>query len=283
MKKLFILLFIAAAFSVTGFMQTYHYDVNGDGSITSYDITSLYNYLLNNDMTYFSNSDVNGDGAVTAADVTALYDWMLGNVSVEPTHEYVELGLPSGTLWATMNVGANSPGEYGDLFAWGEITAKNYYDWSTYKWCNGSYNTMTKYCNDSSYGYNGFVDDKTELDPEDDAATANWGPGWRIPSSEQIRELYNNCTSQWITTNGVIGCLFISKINGASLFIPAAGYRYGNNLISRGTYGRYWSRTLRTTATYRSSYLFFDSSSVRLGVDDRKIGFSVRPVWAVQK
>ena len=98
-------------------------------------------------------------------------------------HAYVDLGLPSGTLWATCNVGASSPEEYGDYFAWGETEPKNDYNWSTYKYCKGSSTTMTKYCTSSSYGT---VDNKTELEPSDDAATVNWGSNWQMPSLEQL-------------------------------------------------------------------------------------------------
>ena len=109
-------------------------------------------------------------------------------------HEYVDLGLPSGLLWATCNVGATSPEDYGDYFAWGETQPKDTYEWSTYQYCNGSYNTLTKYCSNSSYGYNGFTDNLTTLLPEDDAATANWGGNWRMPTKEEFQELYNNTT-----------------------------------------------------------------------------------------
>ena len=90
-------------------------------------------------------------------------------------HEYVDLGLPSGLKWATCNVGADSPEEYGDYFAWGEVEPKATYDWSTYKYCAGSSSTMTKYCNSSDYGKDGFSDEKTVLELKDDAATVNWG------------------------------------------------------------------------------------------------------------
>ncbi len=175
-------------------------------------------------------------------------------------HEYVDMGLPSGTLWATMNVGANSPEEYGDYFAWGETTPKSVYDWSTYKWCNGSSYTMTKYCTISSYGYNGFTDNKTELDPEDDAATANWGPEWRMPSLDQIKELFNECDWQWITRNGVNGCLVTSKHNGVSLFLPAAGNiaYFGPNEAS--TDGLYWSCTLSTSYPNHARALHFEDT-----------------------
>ncbi len=258
MKKLFILLFIAATFSVAGYSQTYHYDVNGDGVVTAADVTALYDSMLGN-VPGGDQFDVNGDGLVTAADVTALYDYLLGNVPSGDEHEYVDLGLPSGTLWATMNVGANSPEEYGDYFAWGETTPKDVYDWSTYKWCMGSNTTMTKYCTKSNYGYNGFTDGKTELDPEDDAAYVNWGPEWRMPSLEQIQELLDNCTTQWTTRNGVNGRLFTSNINGASLFLPAAGYQRDGDLYYGGTDGDYWSRTLFFSSPVRAYYLYFYS------------------------
>ena len=114
-------------------------------------------------------------------------------------HEWVDLGLPSGTLWATCNVGANSPEEYGDYFAWGETQPKEYYDWSTYQYCNGSHYMLTKYCPTSGYGYNGFTDNLTILLPEDDASTVNCGSDWRIPTSEEWRELFSYTTSTWST------------------------------------------------------------------------------------
>lgn len=198
-------------------------------------------------------------------------------------HDFVDLGLPSGTLWATMNVGAEAPEDYGDYFAWGETEEKDSYDWSTYKWCNGSKNTLTKYCTKSSYGYNGFVDNKTELDPEDDAATANWGSGWRMPSLTQIQELVNNCTNEWTTKNGVNGRLFTSNINGASLFLPAAG-RYDDELRDLGTYGNYWLRTLYSPI-FPYNLSFFHSNSVYVDSfweDGRSIGQSIRAVRVSQ-
>ena len=286
MKKFFILLFFVATFSVAGYSLTYHYDVNGDGVVTASDVTALYDYMLGN-VPGGDQFDVNGDGVVTAADVTALYDSMLGNVpgGSQGGHEWVDLGLPSGTLWATMNVGANSPEEYGDNFAWGETTPKDYYDWSTYEWCMGNYNKLTKYSTWSTYGYNGFVDNKTELDPEDDAATAKWGPEWRMPSLEQIQELLNNCTTQWTTRNGVNGHLFTSNINGASLFLPAAGYRWGDELNdAAGSWGSYWSRTLCSITPDSAYHLDFNYSGSVCGTwtADRYCGRSVRAVRVSQ-
>ncbi len=191
-------------------------------------------------------------------------------------HEYVDLGLPSGTLWATCNVGASAPEEYGDYFAWGETEPKDYYDWSTYMWCNGSRNTMTKYCIHSDLGYNGFTDGKTELDPEDDAAYVNWGPSWQIPTLEQQNELVNNCTWQWTTCNGVLGFLGTGP-NGNTLFLPASG-SYNGSLELVGSIGRYWSRTLEPECSYRVEYRGFFEGSWQWYGSYRYSGNSIRAV-----
>ena len=196
--------------------------------------------------------------------------------------DYVDLGLPSGTLWATCNVGASSPEDYGYYFAWGETVpydenGKTYFDSSTYKWCNGDYNRLTKYCTSSSYGNNGFTDGKTELDVDDDAAYVNWGPAWRMPSSEQFRELRTKCTWTWTVKNNVNG-YEVKGTNGNSVFLPAAGYR-SSSLYSAGSYGYCWSRSLHESDPYYAWGLYFNSGYIyaRNG-EDRYRGFSVRPV-----
>ena len=162
-------------------------------------------------------------------------------------HDYVDLGLPSGTLWATMNVGATSPEDYGDYFAWGETnglkSGKNRFYWDTYKWCNGTYNSLTKYCTSSYYGV---VDNKTELELADDAARQNWGGDWRMPTYYQIDELQKECTSTITTWYGVKGLEIKSKKNGNSIFLPAAGaYSSGwvHSLAGETDLGEYWSRS----------------------------------------
>ena len=192
-------------------------------------------------------------------------------------HEYVDLGLPSGLLWATCNVGADTPEGYGDYFAWGETQPKDYYYWSTYQYCNGSNNTLTKYCNNSDFGYNGFTDNLTTLQPEDDAATANWGSGWRMPTKEEFEELYNNTTHTWTTQNGVNGRRFTAS-NGNSVFLPAAGGRWGGELHNAGSYGYYWSRSLFTVIPYYAWDLSFNSDDCDVNYSIRSNGFSVRPV-----
>ncbi len=213
-----------------------------------------------------------------------------GNLSVWSTtppqpviideHEYVDLGLPSGTLWATCNVGASKPEEYGDFFAWGETTPKSTYNCSTYKWCNGSETTMTKYCTQSEYGYNGFTDNLTELQPEDDAATANWGSGWKMPSLDQIEELINGSytTSEWTTLNGVYGRKVTSKSNGNSIFLPAAGGRWYDELYGAGSSGYFWSSSLNPDRDYNAYSLNFNSGNWDWDYSHRDYGLSVRAV-----
>ena len=190
----------------------------------------------------------------------------------------VDLGLPSGLKWALFNLGATKPEEYGDHFAWGETEPKEDYSSSTYKWCKGSDDTMTKYCNDSSYGYNGFTDNMTVLDPEDDAAAVNLGGSWRMPTKAEQDELRSQCTWTWTTHNGVNGRL-VTGPNGNSIFLPAAGYRRDTYLYNVGSYGRYWSSSLSTDYPNNAYYVYFNSGNVDWGHGYRRCyGQSVRPV-----
>lgn len=187
-------------------------------------------------------------------------------------YEAVDLGL--SVKWASCNVGAESPEDYGGYYAWGETEETTNYGWSTYKWCNGSYDSMTKYCTNSSYGT---VDNKKVLDPEDDAATANRGGDWRMPTLVEMKELINNCSWSWITQNGVNGYK-VTGSNGNSIFLPAAGSRYGTEVDNRGSYGYYWSGTLRESYSYCACHLVFLSGNRGWGSSSRGLGFSVRPV-----
>ncbi len=207
-----------------------------------------------------------------------------GNCSANG-HEYVDLGLPSGTLWATCNVGASKPEGYGNYYAWGETKTKtsNTYDWSTYKYANGAYDKLTKYCNESNYGNNGFTDDLTALQSGDDPATANWGSGWRTPSKSQWDELLANTTNQWTTKNGVKGRLFTSKKNGQSVFLPAAGTRWDSELYDAGSYGLYWSRSLDTGYPNNAWRLNFNSDYCSMSYVSRSHGQSVRPVRSARQ
>lgn len=191
-------------------------------------------------------------------------------------HEYVDLGL--SVKWATCNVGASKPEEYGDYFAWGETQPKSTYNWSTYKYCNGSSTSLTKYCTDS---YNGTVDNKNTLELSDDAARANWGGSWRMPTDAELTELREQCTWTWTTQNGVYGYKVTSKKSGytnKSIFLPAAGYRNDSSLSGAGSNSRYWSSSLSTGIPYFAYELLFYSGSVLRNLDYRCCGQSVRPV-----
>ena len=197
----------------------------------------------------------------------------LDSITFEQSHEWVDLGLPSGTLWATCNIGANSPEEYGDYFAWGETKAKADYSWSTYKYCDESAGVLTGYCIHSDYGY---VDGKTELAPEDDAATVKWGSEWQMPNKAQWEELLNkeHITRTWTTRNNVNGYLFTSKSNGNSIFIPAAGGRVGTSSSNIGSDAYCWSRSLHTNTSFFACY-YCDSYMLNI---ERYCGLTVRPV-----
>ncbi len=187
----------------------------------------------------------------------------------------IDLGLPSGTKWACCNVGASSPEEYGGYYAWGETEEKSYYDWSTYKYCKGTWDTKTKYCTDSSYGS---VDNKTVLDPADDVAHVKWGGSWRMPTTKEIAELLNNCSWTWTIQNGVNGYLVTSKSNGNSIFLPEAGYRWNEGVDGSGSYGHFWSASLHGGISNGAYGLYFYTGYRRQYFNGRDCGLSVRPV-----
>jgi hypothetical protein len=217
---------------------------------------ATYTFTVNADRTLVANFTYNGGG---------------------DDHEYVDLGLPSGTLWATCNIGADTPEGYGDYFAWGETQPKDAYDWSTYQYCNGSNNMLTKYCNNSSYGYNGFTDNLTTLLPEDDAATTNWGNDWRMPTKDDWQELIQNSSITWVSQNGVNGFRFTGS-NGNSVFFPAAGTYNGSNPGIAGNNGFYSSSSLHTVNP-SAWQLYFRSDYYQLGGSyGRYGGHSIRAV-----
>ena len=196
---------------------------------------------------------------------------------------YVDLGLPSGTLWATCNVGADTPEGIGDYFAWGETSPKDLYDWKSYRYGNWTFEQfeITKYCTDSCYGLDGFVDNLTLLEPSDDAATVNWGDDWRMPTKEEWEELYQKTTWTWTDINGVKGRL-LTGTNGNSIFLPATGFRLDGELICLGL-GIYWSSTLHSHFPERGwSYHFDFESSHVCGTYERSRGQIVRAVRVVK-
>ena len=196
----------------------------------------------------------------------------------------IDLGLPSGTKWACCNVGANSPAESGDFFAWGEITPKTYFGESNYKWyIGGDDHNITKYCSNSDYGT---VDNIIGLQLEDDAAYVNWGPEWRMPGTAQMNELLENCSSEWTKVNGMGGYLFKSNANNAALFFPAAGWYNNNGLHGFGTDGTYWSRfnaySTRPDVAWILGFRYGDMGWLRVASFGRHFGSTVRAVYVGQ-
>lgn len=206
-------------------------------------------------------------------------------------HEFVDLGL--SVKWATMNVGASTPEEYGDYFAWGEtepyytaghsldspctswkIGKTAGYDMPSYKWWNGSDEPLTKYC---TYSYFVTFDNRTTLDSEDDAARANWGGTWRMPTIDELNALRTICTWTWTTQNGIYGRKVIGP-NGNSIFLPAAGSRHAESLYNAGSSGCYWSSSLYDRAFEHANGLDFNSDYVDWPCSIRSGGLSVRAV-----
>ena len=189
-------------------------------------------------------------------------------------YDYVDLGLPSGTKWATTNVGARKPSDAGLYFQWGDtlgytkeqVGKDKQFNWDNCKWYPGR--TFTKYNTTSA-----------TLELEDDAAHVNMGGDWHIPTPGQINELLNNTTNTWTTQDGVNGRLFTSKKDGTkSIFIPAAGGAWDGSVQSSGDFGDVWSSMLNTDYVYRGQYLFFNSGGAYLFNYYRYYGFSVRGV-----
>ncbi len=227
--------------------------------------------------------DVDKSGEVNVADVSCLIDYLItGSWFDEPedNREWVDLGLPSGTLWATCNVGADSPEEFGDYFAWGETEPKETYEWSNYKWCKGAKDRLTKYWD---YSHSTYID-PTELEPGDDAATVNWGKWWRTPSWEEFNELCDNsiCKWKWTQINGVNGML-VTGPNGNTLFLPAGSNQNGTNIPAAGEIGVLWTRTVYRYQTIYAGYLLFKSNGFGLSHMKRYIGCPVRPVRVSQE
>ena len=188
----------------------------------------------------------------------------------QPTMEYVDLGL--SVKWATCNLGATKPSDYGHYYAWSETMVKGDYSWDTYKWGKG--NNITKY-NDS--------DGKTVLDPEDDVATAKLGSPWRMPTKDEINELIGGCTWKWTKKNGVRGHE-VKGTNGKTIFLPAAGTRKGFELLYTGESGFYWSASRASNEINKAFYFdngysnIIDDNLIHARITDRYYGFSVRPV-----
>lgn len=234
-----------------------------DLTITVYSTDGLHNYVVR----HVEGKDFQAGGAYT---ITA--DLAAGG------REYVDLGLPSGTLWATCNLGANNPEDYGFYYAWGETNTKSTFEWGNYALANGSNKQLTKYNDDS---YFGVVDGKEELELVDDAAYANWGSDWCMPTSKQIKELVNSSytTTETTTLNGVYGLKITSKRSGfvgKYIFLPATGYRIGSTLNGFAKSWYYWSTTIYKEGLVYN--LYYDGSRAKLATSSRQLGQSIRPV-----
>ena len=205
--------------------QKYHYDVNTDGDVNITDAVMVVNKIL---------------GKLNPGEVEGL--------------EEVDLGLPSGTIWANINVGATKPEEVGGYYAWGETTTKDNYSQDTYQYYqNGSYVDLGADISGTQY----------------DVATALWGEDWCMPTKQQALELINNCTHEWTTVNGVVGCRFISKTNGNSIFIPCGGYKRGINTYE--SYAYIMTSTGDVNALVASYY--------SLGINNSYIGCDIGPLY----
>ena len=304
MKKIFtIFAFMLVAF--TGNAQsTQKGDVNGDGDISVNDVAMIVNYILGITDSNFiiANADINGDGEIDINDVMGTVSTILegngggGNGSgigdtsqayltcPNDNHPHIiDLGLPSGTKWACCNVGASSPEEYGGYYAWGETREKSVYNEVTYQYATG-----VDEDGDGYYDYHeGWQEDWQNIGDDIagtqyDVAHVKWGGSWVMPSHTQILELLCWIDDQRTTVNGVSGAI-LTNSNGGSIFLPAAGQRWFDELWWDVGGGFYWSSTQSPSASDAAYYLeiilSFDSDNLGGMSDTREWGRSVRPVW----
>lgn len=182
---------------------------------------------------------------------------------------WVDLGLPSGTKWATCNIGASSPSDFGNYYAWGEVEDKKEYSWRTYIFSK----RLIKY-NDT--------DNKLLLDPENDAACINCGKKWRMPTINEWKELKNCCTWNWTTLNGTTGYKITGINNECSLFLPAVGLITGRDYYDVSSKGYYWSSERHPSEIETALCVHFYSDGTRfLSYTHRNIGFAIRPVLVI--
>ena len=262
-------------------------------------LTELFIYIYkrlimstNHQMNYYDyGKTLNAEGVMTAL--------IGGGVGPGPTpdpHEYVDLGLPSGLLWATNNIQDEDGNEL--YFAWGEtsgytsgqvITHEKNFSWggkeyeNDYKFGPYDENEYTNY-GMTRYNHNDnlsalTITNEPPVNEIDDAAVVNWGNGWRMPTKEDFMELSANTTTAWtVSDNGISGATFTSTINGNTLFIPAVGYAGNGGVGNVGGYGYCWSSSLDDRNVDTAWRLYFDSGSRNINTDTRYTGFSVRPV-----
>ena len=250
-----------------------------------------------------AQGDVNGDERIDIGDVATILKLIADSSGQGSATDNapagavaVDMGFDSGVKWANMNVGAQTPEDNGLYFAWGETTGYTSdtsdgrsFNWAQYKWTNeeqSNWQQVNKYQvkdgqTDCCWydGDGNFIGDgQATLLPEDDAATQNWGTKWRIPTLDDIQEILDNTTYTWTTQNGVNGGLFTSKKNGASIFIPAVGFRYNANLYKQDSYGFAWGSSVNPSNSYNAHILYFSSGTPGWGNNSRDFGYPVRPV-----
>ena len=246
--------------------------IDVSGSASAFDNTSCPIYVPSNSVNTYQTAQYWN----TYADrIKSIYQTI--TIST-PTPEAIDLGL--SVRWASFNLGASRPQEYGGYFAWGETEPKNAYGNSTYKWSMASYNQLTKYCTNRSYGYNGFTDGMSELSPEDDAVRTHLGGDWRMPTKTEMSELINQCTWSSTVLNGVNGWR-VTGPNGNTIFLPAAGgWSDSGSCDDPGIFGHYWSSNMDTSLqTHAYSFrLYSNDVSISSGDSPRSLGYSIRPV-----
>ena len=257
-------------------------DVNGDGSINITDVTLMVAHILGQQSNDFiaDNADVNNDGDITITDVTETVSYILegypgtsggiGDITQaylacpDDNHPHmIDLGLPSGTLWACCNVGATTPEGYGGYYAWGETEEKSDYSWETYIHCDGTMET----CHDIGSIITG---------SQYDVAHVKWGDIWQMPSQEEFEELYRKCSFEWTSINGINGAKFTGS-NGGNIFLPAHGIYTFTNTLDEGQGGYYWSGT--SINEKKEAYgLIFSKEHPIMWSGSYRLGSSVRPV-----
>lgn len=189
----------------------------------------------------------------------------------------VNLGLSSGICWGDRNIGAKSPEDFGEYFAWGETVPKSSYTWETYSLCDGSRSTQTKYCTNSAYGE---VDDKAFLERANDVASTVLGSKWRMPTNSDFNELIQECKWRTVRKNGCI-CFKVTGPNGKSIYLPAAGFQNGKDDCSVAYDGFYWSSSLDEEKPYNAYYMNIGDGYQFVGCDHRELGLTVRAVTSM--
>ncbi|MBO4773054.1 MAG: hypothetical protein J5595_11000 [Bacteroidales bacterium] len=193
-------------------------------------------------------------------------------------HLHVDLGLPSGTLWAFTNLGAALPEDFGDYYAWGEVDYKSDYSWNTYKYVKGGDATkFTKYCAQATIGNAKYTDTLVVLEAQDDVATQKWGADWCMPTREQFDELKKECTWKWTVRNGK-NIIEITGKNGNKLYMPAAGCHFNKSRSLVGSNGYYWSSSISDKGSGRGACFTFSQNDMEVSVRARNIGNTIRPV-----